>query len=147
MFLYNNYKLWQYFNKLNDKKGMKSLRNREKEKNKNHLFIKLILELIIVFIIATIAIVLYDMYIKIEVEDNSYTVERVSKEISINNTEDISQMLEEVSKSVVGISKIENIDMSIFSLNSEKKLSLGSGIIVASNGYILTNEHVSRRKI
>lgn len=34
-------------------------------------------------------------------------------------------------------------DTGIFSINSEKTLSLGSGIIVSDNGYILTNEHVS----
>ena len=45
-----------------------------------------------------------------------------------------------------GISKIDDIDTSIFSINAEKTLSLGSGIIVASNGYILTNEHVSGNK-
>ena len=121
--------------------------NHQKEKNKNHLFIKLILELLIVFIIATMAIVLYDMYINIEIEDNSYNVEKVSKDINTKDAEDISIILENVAKSVVGISKIENLDSSIFNLNAEKKLSLGSGIIVASNGYILTNEHVSRRKV
>ena len=123
------------------------MKNHKKEENKNHLFIKLILELIIVFFIATISIVLYDMYINIDIEDNNYSVEKVSKDISTKDVEDISSILEEVSKSVVGISKIENLDSSIFSINSEKKLSLGSGIIVASNGYILTNEHVSRRKV
>lgn len=45
-----------------------------------------------------------------------------------------------------GISKIEINDTSIFSMNSEKKLSLGSGIIITDNGYILTNEHVSGGK-
>ena len=117
------------------------------QKEKNHLFIKILLELIIVFIIATMAIVLYDMYINIEVEDNSYVVEKISKEIDTNDDEDISIILEKVAKSVVGISKINNLDSSIFNINAEKKLSLGSGIIVGSNGYILTNEHVSRRQI
>jgi len=45
-----------------------------------------------------------------------------------------------------GISKIETNDTSIFSINSEKTLSLGSGIIVSEEGYILTNEHVSGSK-
>ena len=45
-----------------------------------------------------------------------------------------------------GISKIEKNDTSIFSINSEVKLSLGSGIIVSDTGYILTNEHVSGAK-
>lgn len=57
--------------------------------------------MIIVFIIATSSIVLYDMYINIEVENEGYLTEKVSREISTKNTRDISTMLEEVSKSVV----------------------------------------------
>lgn len=45
-----------------------------------------------------------------------------------------------------GISKIEANDDGIFSLNSEKTLSRGSGIVVSESGYILTNEHVSGGK-
>ncbi len=42
-----------------------------------------------------------------------------------------------------GISKINANDTSIFSINSPTTLSLGSGIIVTEDGYILTNEHVT----
>lgn len=49
-------------------------------------------------------------------------------------------------KVLFGISKITTNDTGIFSINSEKTLSLGSGIIVSDNGYILTNEHVSGGK-
>lgn len=45
-----------------------------------------------------------------------------------------------------GISKIVSNDTGIFSINSEKTRSLGSGIIISDNGYILTNEHVSGGK-
>lgn len=45
-----------------------------------------------------------------------------------------------------GISKIQTNDTGIFSINSEKTLSLGSGIVISDNGYILTNEHVSGAK-
>jgi len=46
-------------------------------------------------------------------------------------------------KALFGISKITTNDTGIFSINSVKTLSLGSGMIVSDNGYILTNEHVS----
>lgn len=128
------------------KEGMKSLKNHRKKEKKNHILGKLLGQILVLFFVATISIVLYDMYINIDVYEDVYTAERVSKEVSTKNTEDISQMLEEVSKSVVGISKIETSDTSIFSINAEKKLSLGSGIIVSDNGYILTNEHVSGGK-
>lgn len=49
-------------------------------------------------------------------------------------------------KALFGISKITTNDTGIFSINSVKTLSLGSGIIVSKNGYILTNEHVSGEK-
>lgn len=49
-------------------------------------------------------------------------------------------------KVLFGISKIEVNDTSIFSLGSEKTLSLGSGIVISEDGYILTNEHVSGAK-
>ena len=61
------------------------------------------LQLLLIFTIATMSIVLYDMYINIDVdvEKETYTAEKTSKEISIQNTQDVSTMLEKVSKSVV----------------------------------------------
>jgi len=77
------------------------LEKQRKKGNKSHVIIKIISQMIIVFIIATSSIVLYDMYINIEVENEGYLTEKVSREISTKNTRDISTMLEEVSKSVV----------------------------------------------
>lgn len=127
-------------------KRVKNLKDYIIRENKSHLLSKLVLQILIIFAISTFSIVLYDTYINIEVEDESYTAEKLSKEISIQNKEDISEVLEDISKSVVGISKIGKNDASIFSLDSEKTLSLGSGVIVTENGYILTNEHVSGAK-
>lgn len=79
---------------------MKSYRKKEK---KNHILTKIMLQLLLIFTIATMSIVLYDMYINIDVdvEKETYTAEKTSKEISIQNTQDVSTMLEKVSKSVV----------------------------------------------
>ncbi len=114
------------------------------KRNKTHILTWLIGEAIFIFIVATASIALYDMYIKIEVNPSQeYITEKVSKEINADSTYNVSEMLENVSKSVVGISKISSNDSGVFSINSEKTLSLGSGIIVSNDGYILTNEHVS----
>lgn len=71
----------------------------------------------------------------------SQTVEETKKE-----NETITQMLERVTESVVGISKLKSTGNSIFLKDGTSKLGLGTGIIVSENGYILTNEHVSGKK-
>ena len=58
----------------------------------------------------------------------------------------IADMLEETTRKVVGISKLKNTGSSIFSSNSENDLGLGTGVIVSSDGYILSNEHVTGAK-
>lgn len=72
-----------------------------KRQKKNYILSKMILGILIIFMIATVSIVLYDMYINIEVEDESYIPKKISQEISTENTEDTSTMLENISKSVV----------------------------------------------
>lgn len=107
----------------------------------------LIGEALFIFVIATASITLYDMYINIEVKEyENYMPAKTSQEVSVKETEDVSKTIENSAKSVVGISKIVTNDTGIFSMGSEKTLSLGSGIIVSDNGYILTNEHVSGGK-
>ena len=77
---------------------MKNYRKREK---KNHIFVKIIAEIALIFAISTMSIVLYDMYINIDVYRQDYTAEKISQEASTKDTTDISSMLEKVSKSVV----------------------------------------------
>ncbi|MBO5479214.1 MAG: trypsin-like peptidase domain-containing protein [Clostridia bacterium] len=58
----------------------------------------------------------------------------------------ITDMIEEVSSCVVGISKLKENGNSIFLKDGTTKLGLGTGMIVSEDGYILTNEHVSGSK-
>lgn len=118
----------------------------------------------IVILTAISSVFLYDMYIKIETNSNykfgTYTVNTVSTQSSGNkensnnisnslllSENDIVEILENVTDTVVGISKIKNIGNSVFTLNSTADLNLGSGVIVSSNGYILSNWHVTGDKL
>ena len=65
---------------------------------------------------------------------------------SSTSKQDITEVLESVTKSVVGISKIKNKGNSIFLNNSASDLGLGTGMVVSENGYILTNWHVAGNK-
>ena len=58
----------------------------------------------------------------------------------------LADVIEKVTKSVVGISKLKNTGSSIFTSNDEGKMGLGTGIIVSKNGYILSNEHLTGEK-
>lgn len=72
------------------------------KENKNHVLGKMLIQIFLVFAIATASIVLYDMYINIEIDEGQmYNSEKLSKEISTKNIEDISSMLENSLKSVV----------------------------------------------
>ena len=80
---------------------MKVLKNHRKREKKNHIFVKIFAEITLIFAISTMSIVLYDMYINIDVYEDMYTVEKVSQEASTKVSKDISLVLEEISKSVV----------------------------------------------
>ncbi len=123
------------------------MKNYRKEEKKPHILTKILGKIILVFIISTISIVLYDMYINIEIDKEAdYNAVKIANKVNTEDITNVSDMLEVTSKCVVGISKIDANDTSIFSINSEKKLSLGSGIVILDTGYILTNEHVSGAK-
>lgn len=78
------------------------MKNYNKKDKKQHLLTWVIGEAILIFAIATIAIVLYDTYINIEVTPlPEYQAEKITKEVNTNNTKDISEMLESASKSIV----------------------------------------------
>lgn len=83
-------------------KGVWEILKSYKNKNKNHVIVWMIAETVFVFVIATVSIVLYDMYINIDVEeDKTYVAEKVAKEVTAEDTNDISEVLENASRSVV----------------------------------------------
>ena len=102
--------------------------------------------LLLITIVSATSIFIYRIYENIEIKDysleNPYMVERTS------HSEDIEEKttLEEVTSSVVGISKIKNTGASIFNINANNELGLGSGFIISDNGYILSNWHVVQNK-
>lgn len=120
------------------------------KKNKLQMFL---LFIIVISFVILISAYLYFTYINIDIEDSSsnYKAERIVSTNSeetvdniVSNSTKISDVLEKTMNSVVGISKLKETGSSIFSTNNENALGLGTGIIVSDNGYILSNEHVTR---
>ena len=120
-------------------------------KKKKHLFTNIIFFLILSIILLSLAYYLYIAYSNIEI-DTEYDASKLNT--STNETSsifytpsNISDMLENVSNCVVGISKIKSHSNSIFSANTLSDLGIGSGIIISNNGYILSNCHVTGEKL
>lgn len=124
------------------------IRKKQKKGRIKSYVVGVTISILLVIIVALV----YILYTNIQTQTNninskyeatrlSQTVEEVKKE-----NETITQMLERVNESIVGISKLKNTGSSIFIENSTSKLGLGTGMIVSENGYILTNEHVSGGK-
>ena len=65
---------------------------------------------------------------------------------STDNSTQAVNMLETVTKSVVGISKLSSTGGSILNNIKSDELGLGTGIIVSQDGYILSNCHVTGEK-
>ena len=114
--------------------------------------------LILILFIILFALILYNLYImykNIDISDNlqyqstrtslstdySQTVETVTK-----NSVTVADMLENVTESVVGISKLTTTGGSILNNVSSEELGLGTGIVVSDDGYILSNSHVTGDK-
>ena len=107
---------------------------------------------LIIILTAFLSIVLYRMYDRINIDTykigSSFNAERTGN--IANNTEQINtratDIIENVTPCIVGISKIKNVGSTIFLENSTNSLGLGTGVIVSENGYILSNEHVTGEK-
>lgn len=107
-----------------------------------------------VFMCATL-IFLWMLMLKVDFinknsEKESYKAEKLSTnyeenvEKDSNNTSERS-IIEEASKSVVGISKLENSGIAFYA-DDKNLIGVGSGVLISENGYILTNEHVAGSK-
>ena len=123
---------------------------RIKRKSNFKIVISTTLILIIIF---SISVYLYDTYTRIDVSDLNYKTEKVQSTIieqTVENVEEnsktVADVLESTMQSVVGISKLKNNGSSIFSNSNETSLGLGTGVIISENGYILSNEHVTGGK-
>lgn len=106
---------------------------------------------IIVVLTSITSIFCYKIYEGIQI--NTYETQGEEAEKTIKSVEkmkqqgkQIAEVIEDVTSSVVGISKIKNTGNTIFLKDGTTQLGLGTGVIVSENGYILSNEHVTGAK-
>ena len=107
--------------------------------------------LLIIVLTSKSSIFLYKMYEGIQI--NTYETQGAEAQKTIKSVEimkeqglQIGDVIEKVTSSVVGISKIKNTGNTIFLKDGTTQLGLGTGVIVSENGYILSNEHVTGAK-
>lgn len=122
---------------------------RDKKKKLKENLIKILIFLLVFFIL----ILSYIIYQNTQVNGEKLAEENVLIEKTLQTIEEVQEknetvtdMISNLSNSVVGISKIENTGSGIFSWDNITNLGLGTGVIVSENGYILTNAHVSGEK-
>ena len=108
---------------------------------------------IITGILWLLSIYIYTTYSKIEIKSENYEATKTQSTESAQTVEKVEEksktiadIIEETTKSIVGISKLKNAGKSILSTNNEAELGLGTGIIISENGYILSNAHVTGEK-
>ncbi len=116
----------------------------KKERKKDKFILITFMSVIIVLL--CILIVKLENEKDVQVVKSNYDTNKLSKINEENVDKEPSKTIEDVVKSVVGISKLQQTGNSIFLDDSEKKLGLGSGVLITDNGYILTNQHVAGNK-
>lgn len=113
--------------------------------------IKKVLALIVLIIVVSASsIYIYSMYMEIDVtpyrslgSEEAYAT-RLSEEAE--KKENITNILSNITKCVVGVSKIKNMGASVLETDGTSELGLGTGVVVSENGYIITNWHVAGGK-
>ena len=111
------------------------------ESKKNNL----ILLFVIIMLVALFTILAYTLFL--DSKEYQYTEKVVGTKLSYEPEDSrLDTVLETTIESTVGISKIKNTGTTIFLENSTENLGLGSGVIISSYGYILTNQHVAGDK-
>lgn len=128
---------------------MKDYIKQDKQKRLKGYLIGIIC-ILLVFIICSFG---YYLYLKIDIEEGNktttpYTATKVSQTIEQveENDQTVIGVIQKANDTVVGISKLKEAGESIFLEDGVSSLGLGTGVIIAENGYILTNEHVSGKK-
>jgi len=107
--------------------------------------------LVFTCIIGILGYELWNLYTHIPVGDASSST--VQAQRTVQTVEELSEtsrtitdVLENVTSTVVGISKLKDKGNTIFLPNGSAELGLGTGVIVSSDGYILSNAHVTGDK-
>lgn len=82
-----------------------------------------------------------------EIKRINSTIPNETVDSAIENNNSVASVIESVSQCVVGISKLKSHSNSVFSSSFVDELGLGTGVIVSSNGYIISNFHVTGEKL
>lgn len=119
----------------------------QRKKNK-----KIIIPILLI-IVCFSALLFLNTYSREQKNSNNYKTTRLESTNYSENVEKVEEksqsladVIENVTKSVVGISKLKNTGNSILSKSNESQLGLGTGVIVSSKGYILSNQHLTGEK-
>ena len=113
----------------------------ELESKKNNFFILILIIILTIFF----TILAYTLFL----DSHQYTYDQnvVATRVSYaENSNNLEEVIENITECTVGISKIKDIGSTIFLEKSTENLNLGSGVIISSEGYILTNQHVAGEK-
>lgn len=127
---------------------MEAYFKRQRNQRIKRYCIGVIISILLVIIAALVYLLYFNIKTPSVLTKQEIEVTRLSQTIEEKKEEDktVTEMLEKVNESIVGISKLKNTGNTIFLEDGSSQLGLGTGMIVSEDGYILTNEHVSGGK-